>query len=304
MPIRKLLLIIFLFSLFLVSCGASEPTNVKGSLNVVASTSIVGDVVSQVGGDLINLTVLYPPGTDPHTFEPRPKDIAAISTADIVVIHGLGLEETLQSTLDANVKGKLVQAADGVPVLDFGGDGHTDEHSRGDPHTWTSPNNVIIWTQNIAAALSETDPANAQTYQANADAYIAQLHDLDSWIRTQVDTIPAGQRQLVTDHSAFGYFAHEYGFERVGLVVASLSTNAAPSAKQIADLMNAIKSHNVPAIFVGNTVNPSLAEQVAKDTGTQVVFVYTGSLSAPEGDADSYIKFMRYNVNAIVEALK
>jgi len=304
MPIRKLLPIIILFSHVLVACGASSPTDVKGSLNVVASTSIVGDVVSKVGGDLINLTVLYPPGTDPHTFEPRPKDIAAISNADIVIIHGLGLEETLQLTLDSNVKGKLIQVSEGVPVLEFGGDGHTDEHGIGDPHTWTDPNNVIIWTKNIATALSEADSTNAQTYQANADAYIAQLHDLDAWIRTQVETVPVGQRQLVTDHSAFGYFAHTYGFEQVGLVVAALSTNAAPSAKQIADLMSAIKSHNVPAIFVGNTVNPALAEQVAKDTGTKVVFVYTGSLSAPGGEADSYIKFMRYNVNAIVEALK
>jgi len=304
MRLRKLLPIIIFLSLVLAACGESVPAELNGGLNVVASTNIVGDVVSQVGGSLINLTVLFPPGTDPHTFEPRPKDIAAISNADVVIIHGLGLEETLQSTLDANVQGKLIQAAEGIPVLEFGGDGHVDEHGMSDPHTWTDPNNVIIWTKNIATVLSEADPANAQTYQTNADAYIAQLHDLDAWIRTQVDSIPAGQRQLVTDHSAFGYFAHTYGFEQIGLVVAALSTNAAPSAKQIADLMAAIKEHNVPAIFVGNTVNPALAEQVAKDTGTKVVFVYTGSLSEPGSEADSYIKFMRYNVNAIVEALK
>jgi len=304
MPIRKVLPLIILISLVISACGKSVPANLKDGPNIVASTSIVADVVSQVGGGLINLSVLFPPGTDPHTFEPRPKDIAAISNADVVIIHGLGLEETLQSTLDANVKGKLVQAAEGVPVLDFGGDGHTDEHGSGDPHTWMDPNNVIIWTQNIVTALSQVDPANAQTYQSNAKAYIAELHDLDAWIRTQVETVPVGQRQLVTDHSAFGYFAHEYGFEQVGLVVAALSTNAAPSAKQIADLITTIKAHNVPAIFVGNTVNPALAEQVAKDAGTKVVFVYTGSLSESGGEADSYIKFMRYNVNAIVEALK
>lgn len=304
MPIRKILPSIILISLVISGCGKSTPTDLNSDLSVVATTSIVGDVVSQVGGELIDLTVLFPPGTDPHTFEPRPKDIAALSNADVVIIHGLGLEETLQSTLDANVQGELVQAAEGVPVLEFGEDGHADEHGSGDPHTWTDPNNVIIWTQNIAAALSKTDPANAQTYQTNAEAYIAELHDLDGWIRAQVETIPVGQRQLVTDHSSFGYFAHEYGFEQVGLVVAALSTNAAPSAKQIADLMDAIKSHNVPAIFVGNTVNSTLAEQIARDTNTKVVFVYTGSLSEPGGEADSYIKFMRYNVNAIVEVLK
>jgi len=249
--------------------------------------------------------VLFPPGTDPHTFDPRPKDIAAISDADVVIIQGLGLESTLESALDANMTGALVHAAEGVDVLGIAGEGHDDDdHEEGDPHTWTDPNNVIIWTQNIATALSEADPGNAEKYQANAETYIAELRELDSWIRAQVETIPAGQRQLVTDHLSFGYFAHEYGFDQVGLVIAALSTNAAPSAKEIAELMDAIQEHNVPAIFVGNTVNPALAEQVANDTGAQVIFVYTGSLSERGGEADSYIKFMRYNVNAIVEVLK
>ena len=304
MQTRTSLPIFVIFSLLLAACGSSMPATSSASLKVVASTTIIGDVVAQVGGDLINLTVLFPPGADPHTFEPRPKDIAAISDADIVIIHGLGLEETLKSALDANVSGTLVYAAEGVDVLEFAGEGHDDDHENGDPHTWMDPNNVIIWTQNIAIALAKADPDNAQTYQANAEVYIAQLHELDSWIRAQVETIPAGQRQLVTDHLTFGYFAREYGFEQVGLVVAALSTNAAPSAKELADLVNTIKERHVPAIFVGNTVNPALSEQVANDTGARVVFVYTGSLSKAGGEADSYIKFMRYNVNAIVEALK
>ena len=303
MIIRKLFPVFIMLSLLLVACGSS-PAVSKDGLKVVASTTIVGDVVAQVGGDMIDLTVLYPTGVDPHTFDPRPKDVAAISRADIVIIQGLGLERTLEPLLEANMTGTLVHAADGIDVLALSGDGHADGHDSGDPHTWMDPNNVITWTQNIAAALSQADPANAQKYQANADTYIAELHDLDTWIRTQVETVPAGKRQLVTDHSSFGYFARAYGFEQVGSVVAALSTNASPSAKEIADLIATIKEKHVPAIFVGKTVNPSLAEQVAKDTGVKVVFVYTGSLSEPGGEADSYIKFMRYNVNAIVEALK
>ena len=306
MPIRKLLPIILVVSLLLTACGSDASDGSGDGLKVVASTTIVGDVVSQVGGDLIDLTVLFPPGADPHTFESRPQDIAVISDADVVVIHGLGLEETLESTLDANVNGLLVHAAEGVDTIALEGGGHEDEHAHEgeDPHTWTDPNNVIIWAGNIASALSEADPANAATYQSNTGTYINELRELDTWIRAQVESIPVEQRELVTDHASFGYFAEEYGFEQVGLVVASLSTNAAPSAKELAELTDAIKEHGVPAIFVGTTVNPALAEQVAGDTGAQIVFVYTGSLSEPGGEADSYITFMRYNVNAIVEALK
>jgi ABC-type Zn uptake system ZnuABC Zn-binding protein ZnuA len=299
--------------MLLASCGNNTSATSSDGLQVVASTTIVGDVVARVGGNLINLTVLFPSGTDPHTFEPRPQDIAAISDADVVVIHGLDLEETLESTLASNVNGILVHAADGVEVLAFAKDEHEDEdheaedeheHEGGDPHTWTNPNNVMVWTQNIASALSEADSANATTYQANAEAYIDELRELDTWIRAKVKIVPAENRELVTDHATFRYFADEYGFEQVGLVVAASSTNAAPSAKELAELIDAIQEHNVPAIFVGTTVNPALAEQVAEDTGAQVVFLYTGSLSESGGEADSYLAFMKYNVDAIVEALK
>jgi ABC-type Zn uptake system ZnuABC Zn-binding protein ZnuA len=308
---RKLLPVFLLAGMLLAACSGA-PAPPTGGLKVVASTTIVGDVVAQVGGDLIDLTVLFPPGADPHTFEPRPQDIAAISDAEVLVISGLGLEEALQPALDANAKGMVVQASDGIDVLAFNGTqepagehaADTHDHQGGDPHTWTDPNNVIIWTQNIAAALASADPPNAETYQSNADAYIASLRDLDAWIRSEVEQIPPERRKLVSDHRALGYFADEYGFEQVGTLVGSFSTNAAPSAQEIAALQDAIRAQNVPAVFVGKTVNPGLAEQVARDTGTRLVFVYTGSLSQPGGEADSYLKFMRYNVNAIVEALK
>lgn len=306
MSIPKLFPIFLVISLLLTACGSNASVGSDDGLKVVASTTIVGDVVNQVGGDLIDLTVLYPPGTDPHTFEPRPRDIAAISDADVVVIHGLELEETLESTLDANVNGLLLHAADGVETIALESGEHADEHAHegSDPHTWTDPNNVIVWTRNIASALSEADPVNAAIYQSNAEAYINELRELDAWIRAQVESIPPEKRKLVTDHASFGYFADEYGFDQVGLVVASLSTNAAPSAKELAELTDAIREHKVPAIFVGTTVNPTLSEQVAGDTGAQIVFVYTGSLSEPGGKADSYLAFMKYNVMAIVEALK
>lgn len=298
---RPPLLITILLSLFLSACG-NVPATSDAGLKVVASTTILGDVVSQVGGDLIDLKILYPIGADPHTFDPRPQDIAAISEAQVVFICGLGLEESIENALASNTTIPAVQVSNGIDVRAL--DTEADEHSSFDPHTWTDPNNVIIWTQNIATALSQTDPANATTYQSNADAYIASLLDLDAWIRPEVAKIPPERRKLVTDHRAFGYFADEYGFEQIGALVGSFSTNASPSAQEIAALEDMIRAQDVPAIFVGKTANSTLAEQVSQDTGTKIVPIYTGSLTAPGGEADSYLAFMHYNVKAIVEALK
>jgi ABC-type Zn uptake system ZnuABC Zn-binding protein ZnuA len=147
------------------------------------------------------------------------------------------------------------------------------------------------------------DPANAETYRANAAAYIAELTALDEWIEEQVAQVPPERRKLVTDHEVFGYFAQRYGFEQVGAVISGVSTLAEPSAQEMAALQERIGELDVPAIFVGTTVNPTLAESVARDTGTQIVELYTGSLSDAGGPAPTYIEYMRYNVSRIVEAL-
>jgi ABC-type Zn uptake system ZnuABC Zn-binding protein ZnuA len=316
---KKVITFIFVAALLplTAACSASARQGEDGRLKVVASTTIVGDVVRQVGRDRIDLTVLFPAGADPHTFEPRPQDMAALSDARVVVLNGLDLEEALEPALGSNVKGIIVHASEGIEVRAFEGGEHEGEehegeehegeehhHEGGDPHTWMDPNNVIVWAENIAAALTEVDPANAASYRANADAYVESLRELDGWIRAETGRIPDGRRKLVTDHLVFGYFADEYGLEQTGALVGSFSTNAAPSAQELAALEDRIREQGVPALFVGKTVNPELAEQVARDTGVKLVPVYTGSLTEPGGEADSYIEFMRYNVNAIVEALK
>jgi ABC-type Zn uptake system ZnuABC Zn-binding protein ZnuA len=295
-----------LASLLLTAC-TSAATTAEGKLKLVASTTIVGDVVRQVAGESAALVVLIPPGADPHTFEPRPQDIAALSEADVVFTNGLHLEEALDPALESNVQGKLVAISDGIQALPFNaGAEHQDEagHAAGDPHTWMDPDNVAIWVQNIAAALAQVDPQNNDAYQRNAEAYTAELKALDSWILEQTAQVPAAHRKLVSDHATFGYFAKAYGFEQVGLVVPALSTNAAPSAQELARLEDAIREQSVKAIFVDTTVNPALSQRVAADTGARVVFVYTGSLSEVGGKAGSYLDFMRYNVTAIVQALK
>jgi ABC-type Zn uptake system ZnuABC Zn-binding protein ZnuA len=296
--------------LVLASCSTLQV--VGDGLKVAATTTLVGDVVRQVGGEHIALTVLLPVGADPHTFEPRPQDMAALSEAEVVFINGLGLEEALEPALEANVRGKVVSVSDGIEVLPFGAihedkghdEGEENGHAAGDPHTWSDPNNVIVWVRNIAAALVEVDPAHAADYQANAEAYIADLQALDDWVRQQTAQLPAGQRKLVTDHAVLGHFAEEYGFEQVGLVTPALSTNAAPSAQELAALEDAIRAQGVRAVFVGREVNPATSEQVANDTGAKLVFIYSGSLGEPGSGAENYLEWMRYNVQAIVAALK
>lgn len=290
------------------------PVGLEGGqkLQVVATTSIVADVVGNVGGDRIDLAQLMPLGTDPHTFEPIPQDVAAVSDAHVVFVHGVGLEVFLDDLLESAGNGTpAAPVTHGVELLEFGEvEGHEEEsdsdhgHGGADPHTWFDPNNVIIWVDNVEQALSTLDPAGAETYAENAAAYRSELEALDGWIRDQVAQVPPARRRLVTDHTAFTYFCAAYGFEQIGAVVPAYSTLAEPSARELAALVEAIDQYDVRAIFVGNTVSPDLAQQVAQDTGTELVFLYTGSLSEAGGEADDYLSFMRYDVSAIVDALR
>ncbi|MCU0520464.1 MAG: metal ABC transporter substrate-binding protein [Anaerolineae bacterium] len=280
-------------------------------LRVVATTSIVADVVRNVGGDAIALTQLMPLGADPHAFESTPQDAGVISDAHVVFINGVGLEVFMDRLLaSAGGNTPVVTVSDGIRLLAFAGEHADDEaladedHGEDDPHVWFDPNNVKVWVANIESALSELDPDRATTYRENAQAYLAELDALDGWIREAVTVIPEDRRGLVIDHSVFTYFAHAYGFEQVGTITTGGSTLSQPSAREMAALQEAIVDHGVRAIFVSTTVNPRMAEQLARDTGIQVVPIYTGSLSDASGPAGTYLAFMRYDVGRIVEALR
>jgi ABC-type Zn uptake system ZnuABC Zn-binding protein ZnuA len=263
---------------------------------VVATTSLIGDVARQVGGSLVDVRVLLPSGADPHAYEPRPQDVAALTDAQIVLVNGVNLEATLQPLL-SNAK-KIVTVSDGITLLPFSG-----EEGGQDPHVWQDPNNVIVWARNIADAFAKADPSHTDEYNSNAEKYIAELTSLDGWIQEQVAQIPAANRKLVTDHGDFGYFAARYGFEQIGEVIPSVSTGASPSAQELAALEDAIRAGNVKAVFVGTTVSPDLSRRVADDTGVQLIFLFTDSLSEAGGGAETYLEFMRHNVTAIVAAL-
>lgn len=298
----------------LASCtgqaAASQPSQASGKIKVVATTSIIADVAGRAGGEMVDLSVLVPIGSDPHSFEPSPQDVALVAKADVVFMNGAGLEEFIQPLIEnAGGKARLVSVSEGIQLRKFdpgaAGEVQAGEDLHGsDPHVWMDPNNVIIWVQNIAAALSEVDPAHAASYQANAEKYGQELKALDAWIQEQVAQIPVENRKIVTDHIVFSYFAARYGFTQVGAVVPGYSTMAEPSAKELAALEDAIRKQGVKAIFVGKTVNPALEQRVAEDTGVQLVFIYTGSLTGKDGPAGTYLDFIKYNVNALVSALK
>ena len=293
--LRKFFLTLTLAAL--TACSAPASSSTSGLLAVVATTSLIGDVARQIGADRVSVNVLLPIGADPHAFEPRPQDVAALTDADLVLVNGLGLEATLQPLL-GNAR-TIVTVSDGITALPF-----AEEDGGLDPHVWQDPNNVIVWARNIRDAFAQADPAHADEYASNAEAYIVELTSLDAWIKEQVAQIPEANRKLVTDHEDFGYFTARYGFEQVGAVVPSVSTGSAPSAQELAALEDAIRSSGVKAVFVGSTVSPDLSRRVAEDTGVRLVFLFTDSLSPSGGDAESYLAFMRHNVNAIVEALR
>jgi len=301
----------FLVILVLTACTqqANHPTEEQSDSGerrkVVTTTTIVGDVVSQVGGDLIELSVLLPAGVDPHSFDPTPQDIAKVAEADLVFANGAGLENFLDNLIEsAGAKEKVIYVSAGIDFLKSEGEQHEHDPVGTEPHTWTDPHHVMVWVDNIERELRELDSENADSYGANAEKYKAELDSLDAWIREQVAQIPVENRKLVTDHAIFGYYAVAYGFEQIGALIPGYSTMAEPTAKELADIEDAVRDLGVKAIFVGNTVNSALAERVVEDTGSRLVFIYTGSLSDPGGNAGTYIEYMRYNTNAFLDALK
>ena len=290
-----------LSTLLLSACG-SGPYVESGKLDVVVTTTILGDVVGVIGGDRIELTVLLPVDADPHSFQPTPRDLAAVAKADVVFINGLGLEESLEAVVENAVENaRVVAVSEGVETISID---EEHEHGGANPHVWMDPYNVIVWAENIALNLGELDPHNVESYTANSEAYIQELETLDAWILEQVAALPEESRKIVTDHDTFAYFIRRYGFELVGTIHPGYSTLAEPSAQDIAALEDEILALNISVVFMGVSVNPNLAERIAEDTGTQLVFLYTGALSGKDGPASTYLEMMRYNVRVMVGALE
>jgi ABC-type Zn uptake system ZnuABC Zn-binding protein ZnuA len=277
---------------------AALSLHVVSQITVLCTTTIVGDVAREIAGDDASVTVLMPVGADPHAFQASPRDAIAVEGADLVFLSGAGLEGSLAPLLQA-ARGRVVDLSSELALRQnpLPGEGGFD------PHVWFDPRNVAAWSETIARVLAEADPDHASMYRVRADAYQKEIGELDLWIHDRVATIPEEARRLVTDHEAFGYFADLYGIEEIGTILPGYSTLSEPSARELAALEDAIRAAGVPCIFVGTTIPSDLAEQVAADTGTRIVFLYTGSLSEPDGAAATYLDLMRFDVEQIVRGL-
>jgi ABC-type Zn uptake system ZnuABC Zn-binding protein ZnuA len=302
----RLIRVLLAFALFvgIAACSPTAPT--EPARKVLATETFLADIAQNIAGSRLKVDALVPIDVDPHSFEPAPGDIKKVADSTVIIINGTGLEAFLDKLLkNAGGKRLVIEASAGLkPRTPREGEVVDNDHPQGDPHFWLDPNNVIKYVENIRDGLSQANPEGAATYAANAMAYIAKLKELDRWIADQVRQIPLERRRLVTNHESLGYFADRYGFQIVGTIVPSVSTDSSPSAQQLAQLIDRIKAMQVRAIFLETGANPQLAKQIVQEAGVKVVIeLYTHSITDAGGAAPTYIDMMKYNVKAIVEAL-
>jgi zinc/manganese transport system substrate-binding protein len=288
------------------------PERADGPLKVMATTGIIGDMVAQIGGPRLDAQTILPANADPHEFEPAPQDIAKVSGAAVIFVHGLGLDSWSEAIIE-NADGDfaVVTVTDGIEAVErTGNGGHEQEgddqaHDHQlDPHVWFDPTKAAQMAANIAAGLTAADPDGTDSYAARLAAYQQQLTELDQQIAERVALIPEENRKIVTNHEALGYYADRYGLVIVGTVIPGISAGSEPSAKEIAELLEIIEREGVKAIFAENTSSPGLAEELATQAGISVVdTLYTDSLGEPGSGAETYIGLMQFDTRAIVEAL-
>lgn len=289
---------------FSIACSTEKKSD--RPVQAVASISVLADLVSQVGGDRVDVTSLLPPGADPHTFEPRPSDLRTISEADAGFLNGLGLEPSSLEVVESNLpdSAPLVKLAEeavarGYALLDDNGSAG-DEHGGVNPHLWLSVEAARLYVEAIRDALTSADPEGEATYRDNADAFLAQLDDLETYVQEKAGSVPAANRKLVTTHDAFPYLAREVGFEVVAVV--TTSPGQEPSAADIADLTKVIRSTGVPAVFrepqLGSEAG--ILERAAEDTGVDVCILYSGAL---DDQVRSYLELMRHNADELARCL-
>jgi len=275
-------------------------------LKVVATFSILGDLVRHVGGERVEVTTFVGPNGDAHVYSPTPTDGRRLTEARIVFTNGLKFEGWIDRLIKSSgTKATKVEASRGVKLLKGGDEhGHDGDHGHDgiDPHAWQSIGNAKIYVANIRDALTAADPAGKAAYEANAADYLSKLDALDAEVKALVARIPADRRKLITSHDAFRYFEAAYGIDFVS--PQGVSTEAEASAKDVAKIIQQIKREKITAVFVENVSDARLMERIAKETGARIgAQVYSDALSEPNGPAGTYIDMMRHNIRAFSEAL-
>ena len=292
----------------------------QDKLPVVASFSILGDMVAEVGGDRVSVSTLVGPDGDAHVYEPTPADAQTVAAASVVFVNGLAFEGWLDRLIEASeFKGPVVVATTGVVPLEMAEEHHAEgeahaegqahaegpeahDHGEQDPHAWQSLANARLYVANIEAGLSAADPAGAETYKANATAYLAEIDAAEAEIVAAIAALPADRRSVVTSHDAFGYFAAAYGM--TFHAPEGLSTEAEPSAADVATLITQMKAEAIPAVFMENITDSRLLEQITAETGASVGgTLFSDALSGPDGPAGTYLDMMRHNTATLTGAL-
>jgi zinc/manganese transport system substrate-binding protein len=266
----------------------------------VATFSILGDLVRNVGGERVELVSLVGPNGDVHVYAPTPGDVKTIAAANIVFVNGLGLEGWIDRLITASAtRAPVVVASMGITPRHGT---RSRDHNVSDPHAWQSVANVKLYVSNIRQGLIAIAAAEKKNFDANATAYLAKLDALDGEIKAAIAAIPPARRKVITTHSAFGYFGDAYGIEFIA--PEGLSTEAEPSARDIAKLIEQIRRENVPALFLENVSDPRLLQRIAAETGARIGGeLYSDALSPPDGPAGTYIEMMRSNVRELTSAL-
>jgi zinc/manganese transport system substrate-binding protein len=295
-------------STFAASLPAADPVagqeSAGGRIKVIASFSILGDLVSNVGGDRVDVTSLVGPNGNAHVYAPSPADAKKVADARLVFVNGLGFEGWLDRLVKASgTSAPIIVASQGVQPLDRASDqDHDHDHGRADPHAWQSVANAKIYVGNIRAALIAIDPAGKAGYEANTTAYLAGLDALEREVRDTIAKIPADRRRVVTSHNAFGYFERAYGI--IFTAPQGVSTESEASAKDVAAIITAIRKQKAAAVFLENVTDPRLVQQVASETGAKVGGVlYSDALTDAKGDAPTYIDLIRHNLKQLAGAL-
>jgi len=290
----------------------------QGRLPVVASFSILGDMAAEIGGERIEVRTIAGPDADAHGFQPRPSDAAALRGARLVIRNGLGFDSWIDRMLRAaGYTGPVVTATEGITPRamaahahdhDHGGAGRRHAHRVGprsvpDPHAWQDLRLAPVYVRNILAGLIAADPAGEAAYRREAEAYLARLAELDAWVRAQIATVPEARRKVVTSHDAFGYFGAAYGI--TFLSPQGVSTEAEPSAAEVARLIRQIRAEGITAVFMENMTNPATLRRVAAEAGVTIIGrLYADALSPPGGPAPTYEAMFRHNVGLLVPAMR
>ncbi|MGG6266626.1 metal ABC transporter solute-binding protein, Zn/Mn family [Leptolyngbya sp. AN03gr2] len=287
-------------ALWLHSCtGQEQATNQKPQ--VVSTNTILTDLATTIAGDSVQITGILKPGADPHTYEPVPADTAAMERANLILYNGYNLEPGLIRLMKAaGANARQVAIGEVIPPLQLEEQGQ----KVPDPHVWGNVQNVAKMTAAIRDELIKLVPNDREKLTQNADRLIADLNRLDSWIRQQIQTIPAQNRRLVTTHDAFQYYGNAYGLSIAGTLI-GISTEEQPSAQTVQKLVQSIKASKVPAIFAETTINPALIQTVAQEAGVKLApqQLYSDSIGAPGSPGETYIKMMVANTTTIVNAL-